>query len=135
MIFISAVLAPVLRKLPEGSRRDLFRQLGPPMRVLAWASLLILLLTGTLSLWHGGIAWEGSAGRLLIAKLFLAGTAAVLSAVHDFLLGTGRNSRKGKGFDPTPPSGKMVNRLVWLARLNLLLALGIVLLAVLMVRS
>ena len=135
MIFISLILAPSLRKLPAGQRWELLRTVGTATRVAGWISLLILLSTGLLNVLHLQIQWNSLTGRLLIVKLSLVAAVLALSALHDFVLGPALVARQ-QGSAPAEPSAARMRRLVpWLARMNLLLALGIVYLAVLIARS
>jgi uncharacterized membrane protein len=118
MLFIALVLVPTARALGDATlRARLIRDSGQRFRAVAWIALGVLALTGLLNLWLQP-AWLHS-GRFH-GKLGLVGLALLLSAVHDFVLGP-RASLPG-----ADPSARV--RASWIARLNVLVALAIVLL-------
>ncbi len=118
MLFIALVLVPVTRKLQDPAlRARLVQEVGVRFRTIGWIALGLMLLTGL-----GNLVYRP---YLLHAprfhwKLGLVLLALVVSAVHDFVLGP----RAGQpGADP---SARV--RASWVARINALLALAIVLL-------
>jgi uncharacterized membrane protein len=118
MLFIALVLVPTARGLGDPAlRARLIRDSGRRFRAVAWVALGLLVLTGLLNLWLQPFL-IGSP-RFLV-KLGLVGLALVLSAFHDFVLGP-RAGRPG-----ADPSTRV--RASWIARLNVLVALAIVLL-------
>jgi putative copper export protein len=135
MLFISLILAPALRRFPQDTRLELLRKVGTATKAVGWIAVLVLLSTGFLNIIHLQIQWNTFIGRLLMIKLTLVAVMIILSALHDFILGPLLVARQG---NPTPqqPSIPRLHRLVpWLARTNLLLALGVIYLAVLIARS
>lgn len=118
MIFIALVLVPVTRRLGDPAlRARLVHQVGVRFRTVGWIALGLLALTGLGNLWQR--PYLLSAPRLHW-KLGLVALALVLSALHDFVLGP----RAGlPGADP----GLRV-RASWLARVNLLVVLVVVVL-------
>jgi len=135
MIFVSLILAPALRKFPPNSRSELIRSVGTAARALGWIAVLILLFTGGLNVLHLQIQWNTLIGRLLLMKLTLVALMIVLSGLHDFILGPLLSARiQFPGAQD--PSTLFLRKLVpWMARVNLLLALAVVYLAVLIARS
>ncbi len=117
MAFIALVLVPVVRPLEPALRARLVHAAGVRFRAVAWIALALLVASGLLNLW---------ARPYLLAvprfhvKLALVVLALALSVVHDFVLGP----RAGApGADPA-----LRARASWVARLNMGLALVIVVL-------
>jgi copper resistance protein D len=135
MIFISLVLAPALRKLPEVPRWELLRSVGNATKAVGWIAIIILLFTGLLNILHLQIQWDSFIGRLLVLKLTLAAIVITLSALHDFFLGPLLAARQRTSSSSTPSTLRLRKLIPWLARMNLLLALGVIYLAVLIARS
>ena len=144
MFFLVLVLIPVLR-------RDEFRPLFPAIfhqaglrfRVVGWASLILLILTGTFNLAYRGFGFadlmsgrlfDGPFGRTLFMKLIAVALILVISIIHDFWIGPRASALVRE--DPLSPKGISMRRAaVILGRLNFLLALLVVLLAVMLVRG
>jgi copper resistance protein D len=127
MFFFALVGAPVLRGVePPALRAELFRKLGQRFLGVAWASIAVLLVTGTLNLhFRGLLGWDtlGSGafwalpyGRALAWKLGAVGVMLVVSVLHDFWLGPAA-SRLRPG---TPAALTARRRASWLARGNAL---------------
>jgi putative copper resistance protein D len=135
MIFISLILAPALRKLPENPRWELLQTVGTAAKVVGWIAVLILLFTGALNVLHLQIQWNALIGRLLIVKLTLVMLMIILSALHDFILGPILTARLQASAAQDPSTLRLRKLVPWLSRINLLLALGVVYLAVLIARS
>lgn len=72
--------------------------------------------------WHQGVAWDSGLGRILILKLVLVGIMLALTSLHDFVLGP----RLAKASHPHHAM-RLRRAVIYLARLNLLVVLGIVL--------
>ncbi|MFQ5961711.1 MAG: DUF4149 domain-containing protein [Candidatus Methylomirabilales bacterium] len=123
MLFLGLVLAPVLRHRPPAERAALVSAVGRRFLRIAWAALGILLLTGSI-LW----ALRGfHLPLVLIAKLALVGVILLLSLLHDFLLGprlVGQLERGGQGEETL----SLRRRVAFLARLNVLFALIVLIL-------
>jgi len=135
MVFISLILAPALRRFPQDTRLELLRTVGTATKAVGWIAILVLLSTGLLNVVHLQIQWDTFIGRLLMIKLTLVAVMIVLSALHDFVLGPLLVVRQ-RTPSPKQSSIPLLRRLVpWLARINLLLALGVVYLAILIARS
>lgn len=125
MFFLGAVGAPVLRRVePPALRAQLFRTLGEQFRLVGWAAVGVLLVTGGFNLWFRG--WWGTAvwgepafwasphGRMLVWKLAAVAVMVVISAVHDFVDGP----RAGRLRPGTPEALAARRRAAWMARVN-----------------
>ncbi len=135
MIFISLVLAPALRKLPQNTRSEWFQTIGAAAKAVGWIAVLILLFTGALNVFHLQIQWNTLIGRLLIVKLTLVTVIILLSALHDFIIGPSLAAWQRAASLPDPSARRLSVLVPWLARINLVLALGVIYLAVLIARS
>lgn len=146
-LFLIMVMVPLSRReieSPEQAAR-LLGQVGRRFRSIAWVSIVLLVLTGLfLATDHWGIKvsdFFGGSGRfvqVLQAKVGIVALIIVLSAIHDFVLGP-RVTRQlegmreaGADFAATQSSRKT---LVMLARVNLVLVLIVVALAVTLTRG
>jgi uncharacterized membrane protein len=116
MLFIALVLVPVARRLPDPAQRvRLVQDLGVRFRTVGWVAIGVLVATGLLNLW---IRPELLSTDRFWWKAGLVALALALSAVHDFVLGP----RAGRpGADPA-----LRVRASWIARVNLLVVLIIV---------
>src|SRR5262245_64151388 len=116
MLFIALVLGPVTRGLGDPTLRTrLVQESGRRFRTVAWVALAILVATGSLNLWLSPLLLQSPRFHL---KAGLVVLALILSGFHDFVLGP----RAGTlGADP---SARL--RASWIARLNVIVALGIV---------
>lgn len=119
MLFIALILVPVTRRVQDPLLRlDLITQTGKRFRTVGWIALGLLVATGVVILLRRpwllrAPAFQFKAGLVLLT--------IALSALHDFVLGP----RAGR----LPPSATGPrNRLTWIARLNVLTVLTIVLL-------
>jgi len=142
MFFIAVVGAPVLRSLDSQElRARLFRELGERFRTVSWVCIAVLLATGVLNLWYGGVLsrevltssdlWSTAYGRALAGKLIAVAAMIVISAIHDFVQGPSA-SRSTPG---SPEAQKFRRRAALLARLNALLGLAVVWAAVHLARG
>lgn len=139
-LFLVTVLVPVARKLqPPEARVRLLETAGRKFLRIAWGSIGVLLITGVANLAHRGISpgevlskevLDTEFGKILLIKLAMVFTTILLSVLHDFVLAP-RVTRSMEAGGVSP----LRRRLIMLARLNLLLALSIVALAVMLVRG
>ena len=118
-LFIAFVLVPVIRRVGEPHlRADLISQTGKRFRTVAWIALTLLVATGLTMLFRRPWLLQVPAFQL---KAILVSLALGLAALHDFVLGP----RAGR----LPPElSAPRKRLSWIARLNVLIVLVIVLL-------
>ena len=124
MLFIALILVPVTRRLEDQTlRARLVRETGRRFRTVGWIALGVLVVTGLLNLWmHPGLL---SFPRFHW-KLGLVILTLTLSAFHDFVLGP------RAGAPGADPSARV--RAAWIARINVLVVLVIVLLGLSLVR-
>lgn len=143
MAFLAAVIVPAMRH-PELRDRaaSLIAVSGRRFKHIGWGCLLILIATGITNLTFRGLGpalatgdfWEGSFGRVLMMKLHLVVLVMVLSAVHDFWIGP-RAVEAWKAAPEAPRTRRLRKAASWMGRVNFLLALGIVALAVMLLRG
>lgn len=140
MFFLAAVGAPVLRAVePPSLRAELFRRLGERFRGVGWGAIGVLVATGVLNLHFRGLLrvlddgafWVSGYGHALAWKLAAVGTMIAVSALHDFVLGPAA-SRLVTG---SPASLRARTRAAWLARINALVGLVVVVAAVRLARG
>lgn len=118
------MLVPVTRRLDDQTlRARLVQDTGARFRTIAWVALAALIATGVVGVWtHPALL---SSPRLQW-KMGLVAVALILSALHDFVYGP-RAGAAGA------PAAERV-RASWTARINLLVALAIVLLGISLLR-
>lgn len=118
MLFIALVLVPVARGLADPTLRTrLIQESGRRFRTVAWIALCLLIVTGLVNLWLTPVVLWTPRFHL---KIGLVGLTLILSAIHDFVLGP------RAGLPGADPSVRL--RASWIARLNVVVALAIVLL-------
>lgn len=118
MFFIALVAVPVTRRMTDASlRRTLIQQMGVRFRAVGWIALTLLVVTGLINLWI--YPFLLSSPRFLW-KLGLVIWALLLSAIHDFVLGP------RAGAADADDAARL--RASWIARINMAVAIMIVLL-------
>lgn len=142
MFFLAVVGAPVLREVePASLRARLFQRLGERFRSVGWWSIVVLVITGVANLHFRGVLdagvlgspdfWSAPFGRALAWKLAAVTAMIVVSAVHDFWLGPAAEAA-GRGDARAETMRRWAS---WLARLNALLGIVVVLAAVRLARG
>lgn len=142
MFFLGVVGAPVLRQVePPALRAQLFHRLGTAFRTAGWASIAVLLVTGTLNLhfrnvlaWSvlgSGAFWATPYGTSLAVKLVTVTLMLLISAVHDFWHGP----RAGKLVPGSAEALRARRLAAWMARGNALLGIILVFAAVRLARG
>ena len=142
MFFLALVGGPVLRRVePASLRAELFQKLGIRFRAVGWIAIGALLVTGVLNLGFRGLLdadvlgsesfWRGRYGQALGSKLALVALMMSLAAVHDFALGP-RASRLAPG---SPEALAARRSAAWLARVNALLGMVLLFVAVRLARG
>jgi copper resistance protein D len=143
-IFLVVVLVPAIRR-PEfaGIASALIRFTALRFRWVGWVCFCVFIFTGIVNLASRGIGWQelrdatfwqGSFGRTLAIKLILVAAILLISAFHDFFLGL----RAAAAWETDPASAETLRlrrQAVQLGRLNLLLALVVIVLGVMLVRG
>lgn len=124
MLFIGLVLVPITRRLEDPALRTrLVQDVGRRFRTVGWIALGLLAATGLLNLW-----WHPAllSSRRFHWKLGLVILTLILSAFHDFVLGP------RAGAPGADPSARV--RASWIARVNVLVVVVIVLLGLSLLR-
>lgn len=146
MLFLAFVLVPALRSESPQVRAAMMGTVGRRFRTVGWIAIAVLLVTGVWNLHNRALPWRtifsgdlfaGRFGHILAAKLLAVAAIMAASAVHDFVLGPA-STRAGRE-RATAAGARRAERLrrtaSWLGRVNALLALVIVGLAVALVRG
>lgn len=138
MIFLAAVLVPSIRNHPE--KAALIHMTGMKFRTVGWIVLFILLLTGLLNMYFRNIefSWEGLTGsgfgRMVFYKLLIVGVTVIISALHDFYIGTTATRLwMNSADDKKAQQFRLWAR--WAGRINLVLALMAAGIGIAMVRG
>jgi putative copper export protein len=141
LLFFALVLVPVLRGSPGPKTVELVRAVGMRFRVVGWATVGLLIVTGVGNLllrMPGSILlhaefWQSYFGKLLALKLALVAGMVAVSVAHD-LIGA-RATALATAQPGSAPAMALRNRASRLGRLVALLALAILFVAVLLVRG
>jgi putative copper resistance protein D len=131
--FALVVVPAARRTLGESEGRRLLRAVGVRFAQVGWWALGTLLVTGVANLGFRGMLplvadgafWTSSFGKTLGAKLALVSVVVVASLAH------ARDARRQSG----PPSAAARARATHLGRATLLVSVGVIVLAVLLVRG
>ncbi len=132
MLFMATVMVPAARGvLDPPARARLMADIGRRFRTITWASAAVIVLTGFLN-----IHFRVAAGlqdirffmRTLTAKFLLVVVILALTALHDFAL-----APKVVAVPAGPPPNEALVRqrmirLSWIARINVLIGLVVILL-------
>ncbi len=145
MLFLALVVVPATRGLAPPERGALFAALGQRFRTIGWVAIAVLLVTGVINTASHGVTWESVVtgqllrtpfGHVLVTKLALVAAMLALSVVHDFVLGPA-STRLAR--DPqrarSPEAEALRRRAAGIARVNALLALAVIALAIVLVRG
>jgi uncharacterized membrane protein len=142
MFFLPLVLVPVLRRQEPKLRAALLDAVGRRFRTVGWIAIGVLLVTGVWNLRNRHLPWDtilsadlfaGVWGSILAWKLALVSVVLVISLVHDFRIGPA--STAASQSDDRTRAERLRKTASWLGRINALLALAIVFLAVALVRG
>ncbi|MBL7892893.1 MAG: CopD family protein [Bacteroidia bacterium] len=126
MIFFAIVLLPAIKNHPE--KAILIHTIGLKYRLLGWPVLSLLLITGLYNMYlrQVELSWIGltdsNSGRLILYKLLIFLITVVISAIHDFYIGTKATEIWMKNNSENDP-GRFRAFARWAGRVNLLLAL------------
>ena len=142
-LFLALVLIPALRRfaVPPGMLDAVARR----FRVISWVCIILLVSTGLYILpTRYGIGFTeffsvgGHFTATLQVKVALAAIVIWLSFIHDFIIGPYVNrllQATQQGAEPHPRLPLLRKIVIWIARINLLLAVLIVVVAVTMTRG
>jgi putative copper export protein len=144
MVFLVLVLLPVTRRAEyRGAAAGLINWTGVRFRFVGWVCFGLLIASGIVNLLYRGVGWNeltsgefwaGGFGRAFGLKMILVAVILVGSAIHDFYMGPRATAAWEQ--DPTSPRAKSLRvQATMFGRVNMLLALAVVILAVIMVRG
>lgn len=143
MLFLVVVVIPILRGGDRRQAAEMMHRAGLKFRTIGWICFALFVATGTYQLAYRGVGlsdfWDPAFlsspfGSAIAWKLGLFALVLALSVWHDFFLGP-RATRIGRQ-DPTSAEALALRKQAsWLGRVNALLALAIVALAVILVRG
>jgi uncharacterized membrane protein len=134
MLFLTLVLVPVFKAESSEERRALFVRLARRFRVVVWISIAILIATGAFLVHPRTDSLLDPAGWpvALRLKLALVGLLLALTMAHDFWLGP-RSARLT--YERSAVDERLLRIAPWVGRGSLLVALGVLLAAVVLVRT
>lgn len=144
MLFTVAVLVPASRnRLLANKKGAFFALIGRKFSRISWVLFLILTITGITNLLARGYSlsvlgstgfWKSSFGYTLLIKLHLFAVVLVLSGIHDFYAGPkAAELMDGDSNDSKTKNYRLLSS--WIGRVNLLLGLGILYLAIRLLRG
>lgn len=147
MVCFALVMLPVVRRSgslqQKGDAPEFIYKTGARFRLLSWACLAVLLVTGALNLYYRGITaemlldpgfWRAGFGAALRWKLLVVAGVLAVSGVHDFVIGPLATER-WRAAPESAAARRLRKTAGWMGRVNLLLALAAVFFAVALVRG
>jgi uncharacterized membrane protein len=143
ILFIVLVVVPWLRGGGRASAAPFLLETGMRFRNIGWTCFGILLVTGTFNLYVRGVRWHdlprvewlrSSFGCAVVLKLLLFTTVLLVSAVHDLVLGPRAVVAVARDPD-SAESARLRRQAGRLGRINGMLALALVAVAVVIVRG
>lgn len=150
-IFLALVLIPALRRFavppgqPGGPPPGMLEAVARRFRVISWVCIVALVASGLYILptrYGIGLAEFFNVGghftATLQVKVALAAVAIWLSFIHDFIIGPYVNrllQAVQQGAEPHPRLPLLRKTVIWVARINLLFIILIVVMAVTMTRG
>lgn len=141
--FLVFVVVPWLRSGGQRIAGVFLRETGTRFRSIGWACFVILLVTGTFNLYVRGVrlgdlgsaTWRSSPyGEAVLLKLGLFVGVLIISGIHDFVVGP-RATRAIEADPASAESGRLRKQAQRLGRLNAILALLLVGVAITLVRG
>ena len=139
MLFLSLVLAPLVRSRKAAPEfMAIFRSAALRFRIVAWAAIWVLLLTGPMLLSLRGIALTAPSSwpDLVRLKLALVGVLLVLTVLHDLVLGPRVSHAVAIPEAARTAWDHLVVRTArWLPRISLLIALSVVVAGAVLARN
>lgn len=148
MLFLVMVMVPLARRSiePPALGTRILGQVGRKFRPVAWTAIVLLVITGlylATDRWGIGVSeffgGESRFASVLQMKVGFVVLVIILSAIHDFVLGPHvmqqLESAREEGGQPSGETLTARRRVVWLARVNLLLVLIILGLSVTLIRG
>ncbi len=143
LVFFVLVMVPFVRQEEyKGIAPGIVQWVGLRFRFWAWVCLFLLVITGLFNVFARGFGWadlidgtlwSGHFGETLAIKLLLAGIIFILSSIHDFYIGP--KATRLWSENRVLESHKFRLAASWIGRVNLILSLGVVFLAIMLVRG
>lgn len=144
MAFLALILLPVMRR-PEYRHLStvLVQATGVRFRWIGWLCLGILIITGVFNVTYwgfgchdvwNGVLWQSPFGRVLAHKVLLVVLIVLFSIIHDFKIGP-RATALGRVNPASRQAIRLRRQASWIGRLNLVLAVVVVALAVMLARA
>ncbi len=144
MLFLAMIVVPVTRKPDfQAVAGRLYAEISTKFRNVGWACLILIFITGFLNLsgrfgsmgiMSDAAFWTGPFGGALASKISIFILIVLMSIVHDFFVGP--RAAKLLAQNPDDPKAlKLRKSASWFGRINLLLGLVVVYLAVGMIRG
>lgn len=141
-MFALALVAPILRSVSDDvTRQRLFQDVGERFRTVGWICIAVLVSTGIAqlhfrgwwgtALWTSAAFWSSPVGHTLATKLGLVVVMLAIQAVHDLDVGP----KAGRVPAGTPEARALRRRAALLARVNVLLGVVLIYLAVRLARG
>lgn len=143
LFFLMLIVVPWLRSGSSTEPARLLRETAGRFRSVAWACFATLLVTGTFNLWMRGVTpanfasvdWLTSPfGSVVLAKLVVFLLLVALSARHDFVVGP-KAALAIQQAPQSPEAARLRREASLHGRINAVLALLLVALAVMIVRG
>lgn len=147
MLFLALVIVPSTRDLPPADRAALFSAVGRRFRTIGWVCIVVLVTTGLVNSAYRGVTWANlftadlwgtPFGTTLALKLGVVLVMLGLSVYHDFVIGP-RSVRMSAHTAVVPDALKETRRLrkraAMIGRLEALLVLVVLVLAIMLVRG
>lgn len=141
--FLVLVVVPWLRSGGRVAAGTFLRETGQRFRTVGWTCFGVLIVTGTFNLWYRGVrprhfvdpVWLQSAtGSAIALKLAVFALVLAISVVHDFNVGP--RATRAIEHDPRGSEAARLRRQAsLLGRVNALLALALLVIAVAIVRG
>ncbi len=130
MLFLTVVLAPILRSEPGKSENyEFFKKVAQRFRNVVWVAILFLVSTGTLLL-SNQVSFEIPIPQwpnVILLKLVLVFVLIVVAGLHDLVIGPRAGALKKKPQASLATSERSLLKLSpWLARGILVLGVAVV---------
>ncbi len=143
MFFLVLVVVPWLRAGARDRAGVFLRETGERFRFVGWICFGLLFLTGSFNLWIRGVRFENfvdtswlnsTYGRTVLTKLALFSAILIVSTIHDFYVGP-KAVQQIESNANSAQASNLRRQASLLGRLNALLALIMVAVAVVLVRG
>ncbi len=136
MVFLSIVLAPLIRSGTFPGSTALLRAAALRFRPVVWTAIAVLLTTGPLLILQRGFGSPGEWPAVLLIKLALVALLLCTTVLHDVFIGPRVSRISALPLQERSAADHQWLRVSrWLPRLSLLIATAVVVAAVYLARS